>query len=255
MTEIYFAAPYYLEDSVVEWDWSARPLNVLSSFAYLNNWMKYCDSRISPASVMLDSGAYTFWKNGKTCDIDSLCDEASRAIYDRAVSLDVIGDHEASVANADYMLDKLGPMKSIPVFHIGEPWNVLDYYCSKWPLVGLSATAQRGRASVIPWLKQCFARRWPHRFHSFGSVKIELLMRFPFDTADASSWEMGALRFGHMHINTSIGIRGVTPVRGRLTPKGSQASALVMAHSWWNMQERLRKKWGHLLNDLRKEDL
>ena len=48
----------------------------------------------------------------------------------------------------------------------------------------------------IDWALQCFGRIWPKRVHGFGYGTEAALMRVPFHSADATSWEMGPCAFG-----------------------------------------------------------
>lgn len=179
------------------WPWEEKPLSILVSHAYLAGWSRIKD-KIRPASRMLDSGAYTAYTSGKTVDIDALVVEALRPEWDEAVGLDVIGDAEGSRANMDRML-AAGCAKAMPVFHIGDPWELLAYYASRWSKIGLSCRFGEDKATSLRFYEQCFARAWPKRFHSFGWAEDDALLRFPFHSADASSWRLGPLKYGiHM---------------------------------------------------------
>lgn len=259
MTRVFFAGvnPTHYPQ---EWDWEARPLNVLVSFAYLKHWHKSMGEcpwmRVS--RTMIDSGAFTAYTKGEVVDIDALTEEVNTGGkflrpggWDEAVGLDVIGDWEGSRRNADYMREK-GAVRAMPVFHIGDPMELLDYYCKHWPKVGLSCLFGEARKDSFRFYEQCFARAWPHRFHSFGWAAENVLMTFPFDSADSSTW-LASRRYMQF---TWRG-RGKTITHqyhldgGRHTRVHGIVQALE--HSY-RMQQRLEDKWLRYLSPLRKDE-
>ena len=168
-------------------------INVLVSFVYLDKWDNL-EAKPVPAKTILDSGAYSAWKSGATIDIDKLIEETKQSRWNESVSLDVIGDVESSLKNALYMKKRGSP--AYPVFHYGEPWKILAKYCGAFPKVGLSCRFGETVTDSLCWLDQCFARAWPHKFHSFGWVKRDMLERFPFHSADTASWNNRPCAFG-----------------------------------------------------------
>lgn len=189
MTTIYFAMSGggNAMESARLWDWDARPLAVLVSFAYLRNWQTAKTYFRRPRRLMLDSGAFSAYQLGWEIDHDALLAEAATPQWDEAVGLDVIGSWEGSLANAQYALAR-GVTKAMPVFHIGDPWHVLDFYRANFPKVGLSCRFGESVKTSMRFYEQCFARAWPHRFHSFGWVQDDPLAAFPFHSADAATW-------------------------------------------------------------------
>jgi hypothetical protein len=171
-----------------------------------------------PPRTMLDSGAFSAWNSGQEIDIDALTEETKNPYWHESVALDVIGDHLLSLRNARYM--RLNGSHAMPVFHFGEPWTLLKTYCEEFPKVGLSCLFGEPRRESFRFLDQCFARAWPHRFHSFGWTGEDVLMRFPFESADSCSWNIKPARYGQWASvgGRRLGIRGTRDMRAEIEP-------------------------------------
>jgi hypothetical protein len=158
----------------------------------------------------LDSGAFSAWKSGKVIVLEDYADFCLKQIQQDSalveiVSLDSIGNADQSMVNA-YRLVDLG-IPVMPVFHIGDPWEHLVEYCNGWDKVGLSCRFGESVTTSLKWIEQCFARAWPHKFHSFGWTSFSMLKRFPFHSADASTWSHRPAAFGEWHRFGKLSIR------------------------------------------------
>jgi len=181
------------------WDWQARPLNILVPFMPPNGIRSWNNRDYETPGVrtILDSGAFSAWKSGTEVVLEDLIVEACdrQPAWDEVAALDPIGDPLASHHNAVEM--KLRGIPTIPIFHYGEPWELLTEYKNYFgDRIGLGGIAT-GISSVQKrkWLAQCFARAYPARFHGFGVASKDLLLEFPFFSIDTASWHTG-LRFG-----------------------------------------------------------
>lgn len=179
------------------WDWQARPLNILVPFMPPNGIRSWLGKDYATPGVrtILDSGAFSAWKSGTEVGINDLINEAHRPGWDEVAALDPIGDADSSLANAVRMKNEGLPV--IPIFHFGEPWDLLEYYKSAFgDRIGLGGIATNlGIIQRRRWLEQCFARAYPARFHGFGVASRDLLLSFPFYSVDTASWHTG-LRYG-----------------------------------------------------------
>lgn len=213
-TQLYFAlhnTPMANDMTFGQWNWSERPLNVLCSFALkgaLKSW-KGRHYETPGVKTILDSGAFSAWKTGTPVSPTEFYDEAASLLnedwkpesgeipipyWDEVASLDVIGDHSSSLQNAlhlqEFFLYTAQGHKCLPTFHYGEPWELLSIYKEKFHnrvalggiATGLSSTQK------MKWLGQCFARAYPCKFHGFGVGAKEVLIEFPFVSADTASW-------------------------------------------------------------------
>lgn len=202
MTDMFFALNGNFARALSGWDFDEEPVNALVTFASPALIADVRRSGMPFSRVMLDSGAFSAWNSGNVIDIDALIEATLDPFFTESVCLDVIGDAEASVRNA--MAMKAAGSPAFPVFHLGDPWEHLDAYRAAFPRVGLSCRFGEPITQSLAWLEQCFARGWPHRFHSFGWTGAAALSRFPFDSADSLSWvvpqQFGQWRaFGRQH--------------------------------------------------------
>jgi len=200
MTRLYFAIANSDPINRVTfklWDWEAHPLNILVPFMPPNgirSWNNR-DYETPGVKTILDSGAYSAWKSGTVVNLDELIAEGKRPGWNEVAAFDPIGDPVSSMHNAYEM--KLRGLPVIPVFHYGEPWEFLSRYREQFgDRIGLGGIAT-GISSIQKrkWLRQCFARVYPARFHGFGVASEDLLMEFPFFSVDSASWHTG-LRYG-----------------------------------------------------------
>ncbi len=232
MTRVYLAGQAAHGNRALKmWDHEAKPLSRLVSFAYPSDVRRVKTERFE--SRMLDSGAFTAHNNGTRIDIDLLINEALTGGWDEAVGLDVIGDAEGSMRNAEYMRER--GCLAMPVFHIGDPWEHLLHYCNHWPKVGLSCLFGEPLAESFRFYEQCFARAWPHRFHSFGWAARTMLLRFPFHSVDVSSWVTSASYRSFFY----GGKRHHLSVEAEHVHNGTRTNLDV----FWNLQKELRAKW------------
>jgi hypothetical protein len=192
MTKIYFATPIAKPAIDCFRRHAHEATNVLVSFAFRKQVDGYIND-LPNATFMLDSGAYTAWSCGQSIDLYELMEYARNPRWHEVVALDVIGDAEASVRNADIM--RANGLTVMPVYHIGDPIEHLQHYKAHFPKVGLSCRFGEPKRDSLRFLDKAFTEAWPYCFHSFGWISDSVLRRYPFDSADASTW-VNPHRFG-----------------------------------------------------------
>lgn len=257
MTDLFLAGPVTIEHVFLAgWPHTEKPLNLLVSHAYKR---QVCDATLPPtARLMLDSGAYTAWSTGQVIDMNGLILAGMDPRYTDVVALDVIGDADASVRNALKM--KAAGSRAFPVFHYGDPWEHLALYCREFKQVGLSCRFGEPVKKSLAWLEQSFARGWPCRFHSFGWTSYQVLGRFPFDSADSTTW-FYAYRYGScgfMGPRTNVKRKeAIGPAQGDAAarwamPPGREKMGLIPEIQYvWNTQALLRVQWSKQLQEAR----
>lgn len=233
MSSIYFAfggsrGPV---EALAKCDWKDRCPKILTSFFYIDAYRKVQD-RFHPTHTMLDSGAYSAWNSGKTIDIDQLVIETKNPYWKESVALDVIGDAEASLKNALYMRAQGSP--AFPVFHIGDPWEILAEYCKEFDKVGLSCRFGETEKVSRLWLDNCFARAWPHKFHSFGWIQEKQMEAYPWHSGDSSSWALGPGAYGMWRDMNHLSIK---PKKGEVLDLTSQIDSCL------RQERRLQSRW------------
>jgi hypothetical protein len=169
----------------------------LMSFAYIGtSWLPLKEAIAVAAvatGVMLDSGAFTAWKQGRPISLGAYADWLTEDHFprDHALSLDVIGDADASMRNFRQLSELVTGI--VPVWHEGDPLEHLDEYVARSPLVALGRLAARAsEQKTLEFYDAAFNRHEAHRFHALGNGRPTTLERYPFDSFDATSWQRDA---------------------------------------------------------------
>lgn len=141
---------------------SGRQLRILISYHYYKDcdldelYAKYF--RQPYPDTFLDSGAYSASTQGASISVDDYAAYAHRysALFSVVANLDVIGDPEATARNQQ-ALEDLG-LNPLPVFHVGEPWIVLERLCERYDYIGLGGMVpySGNKGVLLGWLARCF---------------------------------------------------------------------------------------------------
>lgn len=238
MTHLYLAYAGECAPALRTIDWSLG-VNLLVAYPYLEHYRT--DSHaFAPARTLLDSGAYSAFASGTAVDIDALTRESKMPMWTEAAALDVIGDPMASKRNAVAM--RMCGSPAWPTFHVGDPWTLLAFYCAHWPKVGLGGMVGRYRPELRRWLDRVFATAGLHAFHAFGLMDKQILLTYPFHSADASSWSLQPLAY-----RVQIAIRGHRLAAGQqikgLTRPATVQSLRYRILETVELQARLREHW------------
>jgi len=166
----------------------------LLSFAYLDRFWTMADAvklRAACIAMFLDSGAFTAWTRGTPIDLGAYLAfvEAHGAMWDHVAALDSIDDWRQSVANWRAMLDR-SARPVVPVYHEGEPIEVLDDYVAGAPYVGIGRTeGRRSKRKTLELYDDVFNRHPTARLHAFGCADPECLEPYPWASFDSTTWE------------------------------------------------------------------
>lgn len=186
-------------------------------------------NRLPYSVMMIDSGAFSAHMAGFEIDIYKyidFCHTIKLRDISIFMSLDVIGDPEASLRNAEIMT-KNG-VNIVPTFHFGEPLHYLDDMKRLYPLVAAGGVARKGVRIREEFVDAVFSRIWPHRIHGLGITNRNLLMKYPFQSTDSSSWELGVRRAGRW------------PELGRVGQRGSRQNMVQPVMSYIKLQHDVR---------------
>lgn len=173
--------------------------------------------------LMLDSGAYSAWKRGVHVDLEQYMDYIDRNhdLLHSYVNLDVIPgapgrassqDEVEAAAKASYKnhrrMRKAG-FNPMPVFHYGESFDWLHRLLDDGePYIGIGGMGNTTATTQVDFLDRVFtvitdrAGLPTVRTHGLGVASFDLLRRYPFSTADATSWMMTAA-MGGMYVPVS----------------------------------------------------
>jgi len=136
--------------------------------------------------VLLDSGAYSAWKRGRSISLDDYMDYIREHHITQYFNLDVVGNPEDTAVNQATM--EAAGLSPIPVFHYNEPWELLELLIAKYALVGLGGTVGLPYRDKVYWLEQVYSRHPEGRFHALGITSERILTQFPFTQVDSTWW-------------------------------------------------------------------
>lgn len=220
-----------------------EPVACLVSYFYRSSWetVRAC---IKYRHWVLDSGAFTADSSGQPIDLQEYIDFCAQHLESdpllRAVfALDVIGDPEATMRNVEEMHAQGVP--AIPTVHITSPTEAM-VEMKRYRKVALGGMVQRHSSWRHAFCEQAFSVLWPKWIHGFGLAAEDVLMRFPFASCDATSWETVPARFGRFR---SL---------GKTTLRGMKSSATTNyrceVDAFLRLERRLQSLWGPTLAKL-----
>lgn len=180
---------------------------LLFSFAYLYGWPQPDRSIGWPVERRathyrkwcMDSGAFSAWSMGLTINLDDYiaCCRAQLAVdqtLTEVFALDDIKSWRTSLRNTERMWAAGVP--AMPVYHIGEPDDVLRGYARDYPKIAIGGMARiKGRVKR-QFVEQCFSRIWPCAVHGLAVGSREVAMAAPWHSIDASSCDVGPRKYG-----------------------------------------------------------
>lgn len=209
-----------------------EPPCVLVSYVYYNSGFSERRKDYEFRDWSLDSGAFTAFHAKKVIDLQQyieFCKErlANDPELEEVFSLDVIGDYKASIRNTEEMWRQGVP--AIPVFHVGEPWSVLNDMAKTYPKISFSSGGLMSKQKAT-WIQQVFARAWPARIHGLAISDETSVLSAPFHSVDASTWILRAQGFGSWHLYGNIPLRGTNNLASQV-------------EYYLKLQDRARVKW------------
>ena len=187
---------------------------LLVSFVDLRSFLGI-RARCAMRDWVLDSGAYSAHNSGPAIDLVAYietCREllATDPLLTEVFSLDVIGDHATSRANAERMW--AAGIPAIPTFHYGTPWPELISLAREYPKIALGGAVGLRGGTKRRFAEQAFAHLWrdvgPVRVHGFGYGSRGDVLAVPFYSTDATNWELGPCKFGRWQSFGQMSVRG-----------------------------------------------
>jgi hypothetical protein len=170
--------------------------------------------------LFLDSGVFSAWNRKMTLDLKLYCDFIKRNehLLQCYATMDVIPgqfgvkrtqkDVEQSAKGSydNQQVMKSRGLKPIPIFHQGEDYKWLERYIKDGePYIGISTAKDLRSDEQRQWCDLVFsmitdAKGRPHvKTHGFGITNISLLLRYPWFTADSTTWSLAA-GFGLIYV-------------------------------------------------------
>lgn len=168
--------------------------------------------------LFIDSGAYTVYTRNIDLDVDEYIKYINSidehltifAQVDKIPGVhgqpktkeQILEAPELSWKNYCYMRERVkSPDKLLPIFHRREDWKYLHQMLETTfdgkhiPYIGLAATTDSSTKEKEIWFDKCFdiikkSSNPNVKTHAFGMTSLKLLERYPFTSADSTSWIM-----------------------------------------------------------------
>lgn len=210
----YFAGAQFQEadDFIIEKGNRLRLLSYYSEKRAIESWIE------RGVPLFLDSGAFSAHTKGVEIDVDEYIEYINeRDEYLTCYAqLDTIPGEfgkpktkeqleeapEKTWQNYLYMVERVkSPEKLIPVFHQGEDFKHLIRMLEHKPrieYIGISPANDVSTPRKEAWIRECFkiikqSSNPNVKTHAFGMTSLPVLKRFPFYSADSTSWiKMGS---------------------------------------------------------------
>jgi hypothetical protein len=147
--------------------------------------------------LFCDSGAFSAYHNNTEIKIGDYIEFIKRNLgnIETFANLDDIGNPENTWANQK-ILEEAG-LNPIPVYHLGEPEKFL-HKCMEYPYFAVGGIASKltSAGSLQRYLDRVFLKICrkendylpSHKVHGFGIATPKLLIRYPWYSADTTSW-------------------------------------------------------------------
>lgn len=208
---------------------------LLVSYVYLKQFTKE-RHRYHFRDWSMDSGAFSAHNSGKVIDLTGYTEECQRLLSTdtklaEVFALDVIDDPYGSAKNTAYMWSRGVP--AVPTYHQGEPWDVLEGLARDYPKIGIGGMVGLHAKAKKEWIGQCFARVWPKKIHGLGVAGEDILLAYPFHSADATNWEMGPTAFG----------RWASYGGSNLSIRGGQHNLRVEVEHYLKLERKVQARW------------
>lgn len=169
------------------------PIDLLLSFAFHDRLdHSTIKDRLPPGSLMwIDSGAFTAYTTGKKITVEQYADhlEANRGAWDYAFTLDVIGDHKASMRQTEALISRGYPVT--PIFTFGTPLKEFRAMCRDYGYIGAGGIVPlaKDRARVLKYLRTLthVADEYGTAIHALGIAGRQTVIQSRVWSSDSST--------------------------------------------------------------------
>jgi hypothetical protein len=199
---------------LIDWVDLKKILNYSSCKTIQKQWKAIIPDDVS---IIIDSGAYKFFKKGKSFPLTEYLDFLNSIPLSRVhkvIMPDVIGDFEATWNN--YLEVKNLPFPWIPVWGWGDSHERLAVYLDSFEVVGIgglvklmrlhkSEDKDEKRLAEETCEKLIFlTEQYPNRFHIFGTNWLKALQQFTYAYSCDTSKAWDGARYGSIIFKHTI---------------------------------------------------
>lgn len=191
---------------------------------------------------MLDSGGYSARIRGVEIDVKDYANYLNKYKIKYAFNLDT-NSVPQTLANQKY-LEENTKTYIIPIYHVSD-WldpkyrDLIEKYVEKYPFIGLggSAGASLSVNERRKFLDYSFSyTKDKVKVHGLGMTADWMLERYPFFSADSTSW-MAIARFAQSRVHS----KDMTKVRAK--KRHYMENLAPEIQFWINKQEEITKLW------------
>lgn len=167
--------------------------HILVSFFY-KNCLKLelmAEMKSKGLQLFMDSGAFSAENIGAKINLKEYIQflQKNNSFITQYAGLDDISDYKRTMINQKIMESE--GLKPLITFHYGEPIELLRDYLLSYDYICIGGVVGKSRKLKLAWLSMLYSKvvkEFPEKkIHMFGVHDKELLLRFPFYSADASS--------------------------------------------------------------------
>lgn len=224
-------------------------------------------------NIFIDSGAFSVHHSGKFIDIDQYIEYINRTDgvtiwaeldtipYPVLNTTTALNSSEESWRKYLYMMERVRESeqdKLVPVYHYGEPYEALERILNTEvngrlaPYIAVGGRHGTSKADNERYFQKMFkivenSRNPKVKIHAFGMTIMELLEKYPFYSADSTSWLMP-------------GVNGCILTDCLGVVRVSEKSSSNDKNSYWNKPDSVKKLikdevegYGYDINELSKE--
>lgn len=214
-----------------------RLASQLNDRSLIERWITYI-KEVEHRKIFVDSGAFSAHTKGRELDVDKYIEylNARQGCFEVIAQVDKIPGEfgkkktrdqlleapELSWENYLYMRDRVIDYKKLtPIFHQGEDFKHLHrmlettFNGEHIPYIGISPANDVSTKEKAKWFEVVFkiirdSSNPNVKTHAFGMTSLELLEKYPFYSADSTSW---LLLSANGFIRTSWGIIPMSDVQ------------------------------------------
>ena len=175
---------------------SRRPLLLLSFAYYARQKEEFWRWILPNARILIDSGAFTAWKQGKTIEVKEYSEwlkwVLSMGPLEGAFTLDVVGDPLRTRSQWEFLQGE--DLDTIPIFTPGEKWKAIDWYYAHGASIVAAGglVGSQGRTGhIVRFMRHAQGRK----VHWLGFTDTGPLLHYRPYSCDSSSLFRGA-RYG-----------------------------------------------------------
>ncbi len=217
-------------------------LNILVAYPYMKpDVIKVLYENQDKIRFLLDSGAFTAWKAGKTIAIDDYCRFIESLPFKpwRYFTLDVVGNPEKSFENYQIMLKR--GFNPIPIFTRGEDIKMIDEYYKTSDVVGIGGlVGTQGNKGFVKGIMKVVGNR---KVHWLGFTNKEFVKYYKPYSCDSSSVTMAG-RFANIELfDASIGKWIKLGKKDFVVKPSKHIEQLILSYGFIPSDLSVKKNW------------